>query len=135
MEKNQKPDELLDETFSSNRSNRRNIIESIINNILDSSISLKTKEYELYLIVDEAVTNAMSHGNQWDGNKNLGVKVQKNDILSISIKDEGPGFNSENLDVKNRKRPGGRGIRIIKHFCAPEWNKKGNEIKLKIRIQ
>ncbi len=135
MEKNRKPEELLDETFSSNRSNRRNIIETIINIILDSSIPLKIKEYELYLIVDEAVTNAMSHGNQWDGSKNLDVKVKKNDILSITIKDDGPGFDYENLDIKNRKRPGGRGIRIIKHFCAPEWNKEGNEIKLKIKIQ
>ncbi len=134
MEESNNQIELFNAKFSSERSNRKKIIEAIINNISKDSIALNIKDNELYLIIDEAVTNAMEHGNQWDSKKNLNVIITKNDSLSITIKDQGAGFDYDLNIKKERKKPGGRGIQIIKHYCSPEWNEQGNQINLVIPI-
>ncbi len=127
---------ILKESYKSRKEKRKDIIEEIIGKIHHSRTQLRISLDELYLVIDEAITNAMEHGNKWDSNKEIGIEVLKNNrYLKILIKDQGNGFDQDMLtdnksSVKNLK-PRGRGIYIIKQFCEPSWNETGNQIQLR----
>jgi serine/threonine-protein kinase RsbW len=129
--------ELYSATFPSSKVKRKKIIDTIINKISGTPISLKIKNHELYLVIDEAVSNAMEHGNRWDTRKNITAKISiDNSNLIVSIEDEGSGFDPDSIIKKNESTmPGGRGIQIIKHFCNMKWNNKGNVADLIFKLQ
>jgi anti-sigma regulatory factor (Ser/Thr protein kinase) len=130
---------IINDRFPSALSNKNNIIETIIGRIKDNSDSAKIDFEELFLIIDEALTNAMEHGNHWDPHKHVDVKITKtNEYISVSIEDEGTGFNIDRYseyDAEPNLNPRGRGIQIIKHFCRPNWNNTGNKINFSIDIK
>jgi serine/threonine-protein kinase RsbW len=71
--------------------------------------------------VRESVTNAIQHGNKLDPNKTVDVCFEvAPDQLSISVKDQGSGFQAEKipnpLDADNLLKPSGRGIFYIRTF-------------------
>ena len=131
--------ELLNLAYPTQRGIRNKIIEDIIDRIKNNNVNLGLTRDELYLVIDEAITNAMEHGNNWDSNKKVKVKVNRNErYVEVLIEDEGMGFNSDREGksisaIKNLK-PRGRGIYIIKQFCEPFWNDKGNMIGLRFPI-
>jgi anti-sigma regulatory factor (Ser/Thr protein kinase) len=130
---------IISDSFPTTLSNKNYIIETIINSIKNNTRTPKIDFEELYLIIDEAITNAMEHGNHWNPCKNVDVNISKtDDYLSISIEDEGTGFNINQYTEKNTEpnlNPRGRGIKIIKHFCKPNWNNTGNKINFCINIK
>lgn len=92
------------------------------------------------LALEEALVNAIKHGNRMDPNKQVRIDCRvEDDSVRIVIEDEGEGFNvaavpdptiDENLD-----KPGGRGIMLMRAFMTSiEYNESGNRIVLeKIR--
>lgn len=72
----------------------------------------------LMLLLSEAVTNAIVHGNKLDKEKKVEVEVQinSNKIVSI-VKDQGDGFDPDNannpLTEENLLKDSGRGIFLI----------------------
>jgi serine/threonine-protein kinase RsbW len=130
---------IINDRFPSEIRTKDSIIETIISRIKNDSGSEKIDYDELFLIIDEALTNAMEHGNNWDPQKHVDVKILKtDDYLSISIEDEGQGFNINQYSKKNSEpnlNPRGRGIQIIKHYCKPKWNNAGNKIDFNINIK
>ncbi len=137
MYRNNKTTEIINATYPSIKTNRNKIIDTVLKAITETPISIKIKQNELFLIIDEALTNAMGHGNNWNPEKYVKIKVTpKSKHVSIIIRDEGAGFNTDFINIKPESlNPGGRGIHIIKHFCNPKWNKTGNQINLKIQRQ
>ncbi len=135
MENIKNSSDIINVTYSSNKANRSIILNSIFRSIKETSIPIKIRQNELFLVIDEALTNAMEHGNHWDPKKSVKVKVTpKTNHLSITIKDEGIGFNTSFINKKPEvSKVGGRGIHIIKHYCNPKWNKSGNQIDLLIK--
>lgn len=129
---------ILDSSYPTIREARKDIIDDIIDAINTRDIHLKIDNMELYLIIDEALTNAMEHGNLWKPDKEIKISVSINSkFLKVSIQDEGTGFlrgSEKNIDAPHLL-PRGRGIYIIKQFCKPEWNKKGNRIDLNIGLE
>lgn len=128
---------IMSESFPSHRKVRKKIIKSIIKKLKEHRISIEINQNELYLIVDEALTNALEHGNQWDPEKVINVTVTRDrDRLDISITDEGIGFDTSLADKTpeeiKKLIPRGRGIYIIRQFCKPTWNEQGNQITLHI---
>ena len=91
-------------------------------------------EYEFYLVLDEAITNAMEHGNRWDKHKCVDIEIMSNrNSLIITIIDEGLGFDYEKMykrDIRkdNILSPRGRGIYIIKKLAKVRWNDIGNKV-------
>lgn len=92
--------------------------------------------FGVHLAMEEALTNAIRHGNQFDDSKNVQVRCQlSTDFLSVSIVDEGPGFDPskvpdptspDHLDV-----PSGRGIMLMRSFMTRvEYNSVGNRVTL-----
>jgi anti-sigma regulatory factor (Ser/Thr protein kinase) len=94
---------------------------------------------ELTLIVDEAVTNAMEHGNQWNSEKKVFVAVWADDAkLHVTIEDQGEGFDYHNHKSEfvkgNVMSHRGRGISLMKKFCSPSWTKSGRVVDLTISL-
>ena len=54
--------------------------------------------------------------------------------FTISILDEGHGFDANNSHIENYNRIGGNGVALLNYFCTPGWNKKGNVVNLNMAI-
>ncbi|NOX16765.1 MAG: ATP-binding protein [Chlorobi bacterium] len=95
----------------------------------------------LALSVAEAVSNSIVHGNKLDVNKNVTVVVFWDDeYFTVSFKDEGTGFNPQNVPnptfPENILKDHGRGIHIMKSFVDNvEYNfsDEGTELILKVK--
>ncbi|HOP63628.1 MAG TPA: ATP-binding protein [Spirochaetota bacterium] len=130
-------------TFLSGRYNRKSIISSIREKLCDINGTIALNEFDLNLVLDEAIMNAMEHGNSWNPEKKIIIKIfQKENELQILIEDEGSGFNFNDLDSTELKwQPGeklnirGRGIFILKQLCDIEWINRGNVIKIALPLK
>jgi anti-sigma regulatory factor (Ser/Thr protein kinase) len=129
---------ILKETFPSDQKKRKDIIETLCRVVLKCGRPITITPEELYLSLDEAITNAMEHGNHWDPYKKIDISVAADqNNIHISISDEGSGFNTNDIEANLKNRDilstRGRGIYIMNQFCKISWNKKGNLIGLTIK--
>ncbi len=91
---------------------------------------------ELLMVLDEALTNALKHGNKHDAQKKITVSAQiSNEKIEISIRDEGDGFQPGKLinplSAEGIERNCGRGVFLVKSYMDEvSFNDKGNEIKM-----
>jgi PAS domain S-box-containing protein len=84
------------------------------------------KELALYRIVQEAVTNILTHAQAGKIFVNL---VQKGEVLSLTVEDDGIGFEPERIEIP-RKTKGGMGLPIMR-----ERSKQlGGEFTIESRI-
>jgi serine/threonine-protein kinase RsbW len=98
------------------------------------------KVFDIRLCTEEAVRNAIVHGN--NSNKRLSVEVRwrvEDGALLIEIEDEGKGFNHSTLAdptaSENVERNCGRGVYLIKKLMdRVEYNSKGNCIRMAKRL-
>jgi serine/threonine-protein kinase RsbW len=92
------------------------------------------------IAVTEAVNNAIKHGNDGDKSKNVSLSLSlKDSLIQFVIKDEGSGFDYENLpdptSPENIEKIGGRGIFLMKHLSDQvEFKDKGKEVQLSFYI-
>ena len=92
------------------------------------------------LALEEALVNAIKHGNRMDPNKQVqvGCWIGK-ELVRIEIEDQGEGFKLADVpdptDEANLERPCGRGIMLMRAFLSlVEYNEFGNKVVLeKIR--
>lgn len=130
---------LLINNYPSTSESRIRILSDIRRAVVEGQLVLKISEEELTLIVDEAVTNAMEHGNHWESGKRvfLAVWIEDNE-LHVTIEDQGSGFDYRNHRSDfvrgNRMSQRGRGISLIRRFCVPSWTKSGRLVDLKIPL-
>jgi len=73
------------------------------------------------MAVREAVTNAVLHGNRKDDNKTVDIVLKSSpDAVEISVHDQGPGFNPEDVPDPTAKenilKTSGRGIFFMRTF-------------------
>ena len=80
------------------------------------------------MAVREAVTNAVLHGNKLDSAKIAEVDLKKSpEGLEISVRDQGPGFNPNDVadptKEENIMRTSGRGIFFMRNFMDQvDWS-------------
>ncbi len=125
---------IFNNTFWSKKEKRRDVIFHIIGHIKKSGYSISYDDPTLELIIDEAVTNAMEHGNKWDPNRKVSVSLyEKGGDLCLSIEDEGAGFDTDKrIPTAQHMNPRGRGLQILFSLTEITWNKKGNRIVMKL---
>ena len=73
------------------------------------------------MAIREAVTNAVLHGNCQDENKTVDIVLKSSpDAVEISVHDQGPGFNPEDVPdptaQENILKTSGRGIFFMRTF-------------------
>ena len=80
-------------------------------------------QFAIRLALDEALANAMFHGNGGDPTKNVLVEYEvNNESVYIKIQDEGHGFNPKIIPdptlEENLCKPNGRGIMLMKAYMS-----------------
>lgn len=84
------------------------------------------KEREIFCIklaMEEALVNAIKHGNQMDRSKKVHIKYSIGaDSFEVHIADEGRGFDPHEvpdpLAVENLERPSGRGLLLMRYYMT-----------------
>jgi serine/threonine-protein kinase RsbW len=92
--------------------------------------------FSVRLALEEALINAIRHGNQSDPNKQVHIVCRISPrLVRIEIADEGPGFNPNGLpdptDPANLDLPGGRGVMLMRSFMnRVVYGPTGNQVAL-----
>lgn len=92
--------------------------------------------FAIHLAAEEAIVNAIVHGNKLDPTKKVHVECEiSTAVVRISISDEGAGFDPASVPdctVEERlEAPSGRGVMLMKSFMTSiEYNTTGNAVVL-----
>lgn len=95
--------------------------------------------FDIKVILCELLQNAIKHGNDCDKSKKIRLDLslkEDNKILSITVKDQGRGFNPRNVGISYaldcntiNMDESGRGLFIVNELCDfMEFNSVGNAI-------
>jgi serine/threonine-protein kinase RsbW len=115
-------------------------LETLIETIADKYSISEDTFANMMTCLNEALINAMKHGNKMDADKKVIVNAEVEPKRVIwTITDEGPGFNYADLPdptaPENLENLTGRGVFIIKHLADQcIFNAAGNEVELHFKI-
>jgi len=90
----------------------------------------------IFVALDEALTNAIRHGNAEDRSKKVRISAEISARgARFTIADEGPGFDvaavPDPREPANLFKPSGRGVMLIHHIMDEvRFNERGNEITM-----
>jgi len=93
---------------------------------IETVVKSAFEEHEAFAIkmaVEEALVNAIKHGNQMDPDKSVRVYYCLGpERFDVRITDEGPGFNPDDVPdptaPENLERPCGRGLLLIRYYMS-----------------
>ncbi|WP_035276264.1 ATP-binding protein [Desulforegula conservatrix] len=102
-------------------------------------MSLGSHAFAICLVMREALTNAVRHGNRSDDTKLVAYHIYlDDDSIVLDIIDQGEGFVWKELmemDAPEPDQESGRGLAIMKsYFSSCFFNEKGNRIILTKKI-
>ena len=92
--------------------------------------------FAITLALEEAVTNAIKHGNKLDKSKKVRVDVNvTRKQFEIEIEDEGKGFDRTSVPdpttVENLEKCSGRGILLIEAYMnSVTWDRGGRRVRM-----
>lgn len=92
--------------------------------------------FGMRLALEEALVNAMKHGNKMASDKSVRVLCNvSSEKVYVEIEDEGEGFVLEQVpdptEDENLEKPSGRGIMLMQAFLTVvEYNDRGNCVVL-----
>jgi serine/threonine-protein kinase RsbW len=120
-------------------SSQRNIslVEKFVEEICEENYLLDSYFGNIMLAIEEAVENAIVHGNHKVGQKQVSVfYFRRKNELSFIIEDEGDGFNHENIpNPLDSKDFSGTGIFLMRSLADKvNFNSKGNSVELVFSI-
>jgi serine/threonine-protein kinase RsbW len=93
-------------------------------------------QFAIRLALEEALINAIKHGNKNDKSKRVHVDWRvTRDAAEITIEDEGPGFDRSAVpdptNDRNLQKLTGRGILLIESYMSSvEYSKGGRRVRL-----
>ena len=102
---------------------------------------LKHGDSELLIALDEAIVNAVKHGNKCDPRKSVSIVAEfSSDGARFIVADEGDGFEREKVpdptDPCRLLEPNGRGLLLINHIMDKVcYNQAGNRLEMFKRVE
>jgi len=111
-------------------------VQDAIEQLLENSTAHTHDVFSIKLALEEALVNAIKHGNQMDRNKSVRITYRLlDDRFEICITDEGPGFDPADVPdptaIENLERPCGRGLMLMKHYMTEvAYNECGNSVTM-----
>jgi serine/threonine-protein kinase RsbW len=98
-------------------------VQSEIETALRSGEFAEQEIFAIRLALEEALVNAIKHGNQLDRDKAVRVSYRvAHDRFEVQVVDEGPGFDPEEVPdptaPENLERPCGRGLLLMRHYMT-----------------
>ena len=116
------------------------LLENLIEEIADKYKVSDDVFANMMTCLNEALNNAILHGNKQDPNKKVIVNAEVDGRrITWTVTDEGPGFDYVHLAdptaPENLEALTGRGVFIIKHLADQcVFNAAGNEVELLFKI-
>ena len=92
--------------------------------------------FAVRLALEEALANAINHGNCCDRTKAVRIDYRVDPRQAIiRVQDEGPGFSRDGVPDptarENLEKPCGRGIMLMEAYMTRvHWNKRGNQVEM-----
>ena len=92
--------------------------------------------FAIKLALEEAMINAIKHGNKQDPKKNVHIQATVTPKeAQITIEDEGPGFDRAAVPdptlEENREKCSGRGILLIESYMnSVKWSQNGRRLQM-----
>ena len=92
--------------------------------------------FSIKLALEEAIVNAVKHGNQLDPTKKVHIEYHvSEERFQVEVTDEGDGFNPLDVPdptaIENLDRPCGRGLMLMQHYMTDiRYNDKGNSVRM-----
>jgi len=131
------PDQTAEVTIASDLAEARRVQE-LVEAALQTSEYSERDIFSIKLALEEALVNAIKHGNQMDPDKRVFVVYRICDKrFEIKITDEGEGFNPEDVPdptaIENLERPCGRGLLLMRGFMTEvAYHGKGNCVSMSL---
>ena len=103
----------------------------------ESAHGFEEKEiFSIKLALEEALVNAIKHGNQMDRAKKVHIRYcVTSERFDADICDQGTGFDPEEVPdpmaVENLERPCGRGLLLMRHYMSEvTFHPPGNRVSM-----
>jgi len=125
----------VDLTLPSDTAEARRFQEAIEQHLQERRVS-ETEVFSVRLALEEALVNAIKHGNQFDPEKRVFISYRFLDNrFEILITDQGTGFDPADVPdptaVENLERPCGRGLMLMRHYMTEvNYSESGNSVFL-----
>jgi len=90
--------------------------------------------FHIQMAIEEAVVNAIEHGNKRDASKEVHILfVVNSDFAEMTVSDQGAGFDHQNVadptEEERLDQPRGRGVLLIRELMTEsQYNEKGNTV-------
>lgn len=125
----------FEQKFPSDTHIARQVLDDLLSRLSQNGWA-EEDTFGIHLAAEEALMNAIKHGNQRDESKSVYVNYRLSPtVFHIEIADEGPGFDpnavpdptlEENLEI-----PSGRGLMLMRTFMtAVDYNELGNRVTM-----
>ncbi len=80
------------------------------------------ERFSFWLCLDEALCNAVHHGNRDNPDLKVGLELfEDGPVGRIAVQDEGGGFDPENMEMPGPEALSGRGVCLIRHYADRVW--------------
>ena len=118
-----------------------NQVEELINKLCKKFEVNEDYYGNILIALTEAVNNAIHLGNKSNPSKEVNIKFNADGpLLKFTIKDDGPGFDFENLpdptDPKNIEKPHGRGVFLMRNLVDEiEFNDDGSTVIMHFNLE
>jgi serine/threonine-protein kinase RsbW len=129
------PQYSTDVEIASDPAEARKLQEEIERQLKDTLFSEK-EVFSIKLALEEALINAIKHGNQFDRNKKVRICYSVHrDRFDIFIRDEGAGFDPADVPdptaFENLERPCGRGLMLMRYYMTEvSFSSTGNSVSM-----
>ncbi|HSZ55501.1 MAG TPA: ATP-binding protein [Tepidisphaeraceae bacterium] len=121
--------------ISPERDNRREVQNRILEAVKANGFEGQNF-FAINLALEEALTNAIKHGNRLDPKKKVKVSAKVSPRrFEIRIEDQGAGFNRKSVPdptvAENIEKCSGRGILLIEAYMTEvSWDRGGRRLKM-----
>ena len=110
--------------------------ESFLLNAIAEHDYSEVASFAVRLAVEEAIVNAIKHGNRLDPRKTVAIDMDVDaSRVEIIVTDQGPGFDVASVPdptaQENLEKPSGRGIMLMRFFMDEiRFNARGNQVTM-----
>lgn len=131
-----RPAVAADITIASDAAEARRIQDEIEQHLQARHVS-EHDIFSIKLALEEALVNAIKHGNQMDRAKKVRISYQLfADRFDVQIFDDGSGFDPNDVPdptaFENLERPCGRGLMLMRHYMTEvAFNQRGNGVTMR----
>jgi serine/threonine-protein kinase RsbW len=126
----------VEQVIPSDLSAGKRVLDDILRRLQESDWEAD-EIFGVHLSLEEAIVNAIKHGNRLDVEKQVRIDCELSSCeLRVEVCDQGSGFNPDLVpdctEDENLDNPSGRGIMLMRTFMSSvEYNQLGNRVTMR----